>query len=64
MTDIDKLIAKTKNALCVEETTTKHTYFNIFGEKIDEKTSTLATVYIFDESKCEWVKGTLKGGKD
>ena len=57
MTDLEKLVARTENAICVEETTTKHTYFNIFGEKIDEKTSTLATVYIFDENKAEWVKG-------
>ena len=64
MTDIDKLVARAENALCVEETTTKHTYFNVFGEKIDEKTSTLATVYMFDKSKCKWVKGTLKGGTD
>lgn len=64
MTDIDKLIAKTKNALCVEETTTKHTYFNIFGEKVKEETSTLATVYVLDESKCEWVKGIVKGDND
>jgi len=64
MTDIDKLVAKARNAICVEETTTKHTYFNIFGEKIDENTSTLATVYMFDESKCEWVKGTIKGDTD
>lgn len=60
MTDLDKLVAKTRSALCVEETTTKHTYFNIFGEKIDEKTSTLATVYVFDKSKIEWVKGIGK----
>ena len=61
MTDLDKLVAKTQSVLCVEETTTKHTYFNIFGEKIKEETSTLATVYVFDESKIEWVKGIGTG---
>ena len=64
MTDIDKLIAKTKNALCVEETTTKHTYFNIFGEKVKEETSTLSTIYVFDENKIEWVKGITKGDSE
>ena len=57
MTDLEKLIAKTQNAVCVEETTTKHTYFNCFGDKIDEKTTVVSEVYIFDEKKAEWVKG-------
>ena len=62
MTDLEKLLATTQNALCVEETTTKHTYFNRFGDKIDEKTSVVSTVYIFDDKKAEWVKG-IKGNK-
>ena len=57
MTDLEKLIAKTQNAVCVEETTTKHTYFNCFGDKVDEKITTESEVYIFDEKKAEWVKG-------
>lgn len=61
MTDLEKLLAKTRNALCVEEVTTKHTYFNCFGDKIDEKITTTASVFVFDEKKAEWVKGISDG---
>ena len=57
MTDIEKLVAKGTNALCVEEVTTKTTYYNCFGDKIDESIKTTSSVFIFDETKCEWVKG-------
>lgn len=57
MTDIEKLLAKTRNALCVNEVTTKTTYYNCFGDMIDEKITTKSEVYIFDENKAEWVKG-------
>lgn len=58
MTDLEKLVAKTQNAICVEEVTTKHTYYNCFGDKIEEKTKTVSEVFIFDDINGEWVKGT------
>ena len=57
MTDIEKLVAKVTNAICVEEVTTKTTYYNCFGDKIDENTKTNSSVFIFDKTKCDWVKG-------
>ena len=59
MTDIEKLVAKTRNACCVKEITTKLTYFNCFGDKIDEDTTTRTEVFVFDEDKTEWNKGLL-----
>lgn len=58
MTDLEKLIAKTRNAICVEEVTTKQTYYNCFGDKTEETTKTVSEVFIFDDIKGEWVKGT------
>lgn len=58
MTDWEKLVAETRNAICVEEVTTKKTYYNCFGDMIDEKTKTVSEVFIFDDIKGEWVKGT------
>ena len=58
MTDLEKLFAKTQNAICVEEVTTKRTYYNCFGDSIEEKTKTVSEVFIFDDIKGEWVKGT------
>lgn len=63
MTDVERLVAKGINALCVEEITTKRAFYNCFGDKIDEKTITTSEVYIFDETKAEWVKGTKENKK-
>lgn len=57
MTDLEKLIAKTNNVFCVEEVTTKQTFYNCFGDKTEEKTKTVSEVFVFDDIKCEWVKG-------
>lgn len=63
MTDLEKLVAKTRNAICVKEVTTKQTYYNCFGDSIDEKTKTVSEVFIFDGIKGEWVKG-IKENKE
>ena len=61
MTDLEKLYAKTQNKFCVEETTTKTSYYNCFGEKIDEDIKTTCELYIFKQDKetgmFNWVKG-------
>lgn len=58
MTELEKLLAKAHNAICVKEVTTKWTYYNCFGDSIEEKTKTVSEVFIFDDTKGEWVKGT------
>ena len=63
MTDIEKMLAKTRNAFCVEEVTTKRTFFNCFGDKIDEDITVNSEVFIFDENKIEWHKGLLGKGE-
>lgn len=60
MTDLEKLLAKTSNAICVKEVTTKLTYYNCLGDSIEEKTKTVSEVFIFDDIKGEWVKGTKR----
>ena len=57
MTDIEKLVAKTQNAVCIEEVTTKVTYYNCFGDSISEDISTTKSVFVFDKTTGEWVKG-------
>ena len=61
MTDLEKLFAKTQNKFCVEETTTKTSYYNCFGEKIDEEIKTNCVLYTFREDKetgmFDWVEG-------
>lgn len=61
MTDLEKLFAKTQNKFCVEETTTKTSYYNCFGDKIDEDIKITSALYIFRENKelgmFSWVKG-------
>lgn len=61
MTDLEKLYASTQNKFCVEETTTKTSYYNCFGEKIDDKIKTTSEIYIFRQDKetgmYNWVKG-------
>ena len=57
MTDFEKLIAKHKNRVYVEEITIKKTFYNCFGEKIDEQIANTAKFYVFDDEKCEWVQG-------
>ena len=64
MTDLEKLVAKTRSAICVEEVTTKLTYYNCFGDNIEEKTKTISEVFIFDDIKGEWVKGTKGADND
>ena len=59
MSDIEKLLAKTRNAFCVKEITTTLTYFNCFGDKIDEDTTTSSEVFIFDKDKISWHKGLI-----
>ena len=64
MTDLEKLYAKTQNKFCVEETTTKTSYYNCFGEKIDEDIKINSVLYIFREDKetgiYKWVKGVAE----
>lgn len=55
MTDIEKLIAKGTNAICVETITTKRTFYNCFGEKIDEAINEKTCVYTFREGA--WITG-------
>ena len=62
MTDLEKLVAKTQKALCVEEITTKISYYNCFGDKIDEDVKTTSSFYTFKEdaenlNDIGWVKG-------
>ena len=57
MTDLEKLVARTENAMCVEEVTTKQTYFNCFGEKTKEEVKTTTEFYMFDKDKIKWIKG-------
>ena len=61
MTDLEKLAAKTQNAFCVKETTTKTSYYNCFGEKIDEDIKINSELYTFKKDKetgmYNWVKG-------
>lgn len=62
MTDLEKLAAKTQNKFYVEETTTKTSYYNCFGDKIDENIKIISSsIYIFKEDKesgmFTWVKG-------
>lgn len=58
MGDIEKLIAKGQNAICVETIITKRTFYNCFGEKIDESITEKSCIYTFQENT--WVTG-LKG---
>ena len=64
MTDLEKLYAKTQNKFCVEETTTKTSYYNRFGDKIDEDIKITSELYIFREDKetgiYKWVKGVTE----
>ena len=64
MTDFEKLAAKTQNKFCVEETTTKTSYYNCFGDKIDENIKVTSELYIFREDKetgiYKWVKGVAE----
>lgn len=55
MTDIEKLIARGTNAICVETITTKRTFYNCFGEKVDETINEKSCIYTFRE-------GTWKTG--
>lgn len=55
MTDIEKLIKKGENAICVETIVTKRTFYNCFGEKIDEINTEKSRVYTFQ--KDSWVTG-------
>ncbi len=62
MTDFAKLVAKTKKVLCVEEITTKTSYYNCFGDKIDEDVKTASSFYTFKEdaenlNNTGWIKG-------
>lgn len=61
MTDLEKLVAKTQNVLCVEEITTKTSYYNCFGDKINEDIKTTSSFYTFRNSntlnEIGWVKG-------
>lgn len=62
MTDLEKLVAKTQKTLCVKEITTKISYYNCFGDKIDEDVKTESSFYIFKEDAesikdIGWVKG-------
>ncbi len=64
MTDLEKLAAKTQKVLCVEEVTTKISYYNCFGDKIDEDVKTVSSFYTFkDKEEAEnlndigWIKG-------
>ncbi len=61
MTELEKLAAKTHNKFCVEETTTKTSYYNRFGDKIDEDIKITSELYVFRENKetgmYKWVKG-------
>ena len=55
MTDIEKLIARGENAICVETITTKRTFYNRFGEKINETFNEKSCIYTFQEGT--WVEG-------
>lgn len=57
MSDLEKYIAKTQKAFCVEEVATKTTYYNCFGEKIDQQVKTSSTIYRFDKDTGKWEKG-------
>ena len=61
MTDLEKLYAKTQNKFCVEEITTKTSFYNCFGEKIDENIKTTSEIYILrkdnETGMFNWVKG-------
>lgn len=61
MTDLEKLVAKTQNKFCVKETTTKTSYYNCFGDKIDENIKVTSELYLFKEDKetgiYKWIKG-------
>lgn len=57
MSDIEKLIAKHRSRVYVEEITIKKTFYNCFGEKIDEQMANTSKFYVFDKDKCEWVQG-------
>lgn len=62
MNDLEKLFAKTDKVLCVEEIITKRTYYNRFGDKVDEDTHTTSTFYTFKQDTenikdIGWIKG-------
>ena len=62
MTDWEKLVAKTQKVLCVEEITTKISYYNCFGDKIDEDVKTTSSFYTFKKdtenlNDIGWIKG-------
>ena len=57
MTEFDRLAAKCATAMYVKENVTKITYFNCFGDKIDEKVETKSEVYVFDENEKVWRHG-------
>ena len=57
MTDIEKLVARTQKAVCVEEVTKKVTYYNCFGDIIDKNATVTNSIYVFDKATGEWVKG-------
>ena len=61
MTDLKELFAKAQNKFCVVETTTNTSYYNCFGDKINEDIKTTSELYILKEDKetgvFNWVKG-------
>lgn len=57
MTDIEKLVARTQKAVCVEEITKKVTYYNCFGDIIDKDVTVTNSIYVFDKTTGEWIKG-------
>ena len=61
MTDLEKLVAKGTNAICVETITTKRTFYNCFGDMIDESVTEKSRVYTFLDDT--WVLG-LKENKE
>jgi hypothetical protein len=61
MTDFEKLVAKGTNAVCVETITTTRSFYNCFGDKIDETVTEKSRVYTFLDGT--WVLG-LKENKE
>ena len=55
MTDTEKLVAKGTNALCVETITTTRSFYNCFGDKIDETVIENSHIYTFQNGT--WVTG-------
>ena len=61
MTDLEKLVAKGTNAICVETITTTRAFYNCFGDKIDESVTEKSRVYTFLDGT--WVLG-IKENKE